>query len=114
MRSLKALISKNTIYRAHVNIDWPNPYHLTEKDAKDKLEDWPLEVITLALYETVLYRRNKYSDSLNLLQKRGVVYAFQWDESEDGSNFWKDIHTRNFDVFYAKYTPEKLKEKLEQ
>lgn len=91
--------------------EWPNPYHLTEKDAKGRLDDWPLEIITLALYESILYR-GKYN--LRDLQSTGVIGAFQWDSTVDGSNFWKDIRDRKFDVFYKRYTPEKLKKRLEE
>lgn len=111
MRPLKVLISKSTIHRAHVDTGWPNPYGLTEKDAKGRLEDWPLEIITLALYESILFR-GKYS--LKDLQGAGIIGAFQWDLTLDGSNFWRDIRDGKFDVFYNRYTPEKLKERLEE
>jgi len=111
MIPLKALISKNTMHRAHVKIDWPNPYGLKEKDAKESIEGWPLEIITLALYEAILFR-GKYG--LKDLQNDGIILAFQWDLTLDGSNFWKDIRDGKFDVFYKRYTPEKLKERLEE
>ena len=109
MRSLKALISKNTIHRAHVNIGWPNPYGLTKKDAKGKIEGWPLEVITLALLEA---KRNIKSYTIKDLQDSGVSRMFSWDKTSDGWDFWHEMDNERFSMFYDRYTPEKLKEKL--
>ena len=90
---------------------WPNPYGLTKKDAKGKIEGWPLEIITLALYETYL---TKSDFDLGDLQRRGLDYAFIWKYSMDGLDFWKSISDdKNFDIFYKTYTPAKLRERIE-
>jgi len=93
------------------NLGWPNPYNLTEKDAKIKIKDWPLEIITLALHEIYLLRDNF---DLTSLQRYGLDYAFVWDKSKEGHDFWKSIKNEKFDVFYDKYTPTKLKERLKE
>ena len=90
---------------------WPNPYDLTKEDAKGEIDRWPLEIITLALYETYLARDNF---DLKDLQIQGLDGAFIWDESNDGHDFWKSIKDEKFDVFYDKYTPTKLKERLKK
>jgi len=90
---------------------WPNPYGLTKKDAKGKIEGYPLEIITLALYETYLTRKDF---DLESLQKFGLDCAFPWSDSKDGMYFWKSIFDKNFDIFYDTYTPEKLRERLEE
>lgn len=110
MKPLKALISKNTIHRAHIKEDWPNPYNLTKEDAKGKLEGWPLEIITLALLETKLIRDPSYT--VKDLQERGVDCIFTWTKSKDGQDFWNNINHKIFNDFYKVYTPEKLKERL--
>jgi hypothetical protein len=88
---------------------WPNPYGLTKKDAKWKIKGWPLEIITLALYETYLARKDF---DLNDLQRFGLDCAFSWGASEDGMSFWNSIFDKNFDIFYKTYTPAKLKERI--
>ena len=102
-------ISESIIGRRGASI-WPNPYDLTEKDAIGKIKGWPLEIITLALFETYLARSNFYLEDL---QRQGVDYAFIWDNSKDGQEFWKSILDKNFDIFYKTYTPAKLKERIE-
>lgn len=89
---------------------WPNPYDLTEKDAIGKIKGYPLEIITLALFETYLTRSNF---DLGDLQRQGLDYAFIWDSSKDGMYFWRSIYDENFDIFYKTYTPAKLKERIE-
>jgi len=89
---------------------WPNPYGLTKKDAIGKIKDWPLEVITLTLKEMEI-QYGKYD--LNLLQTQGLSYAFPWDVAREGLRFWGYLEG-NFDLFYDLYTPEKLKERLEE
>ena len=93
---------------------WPNPYGLTKEDAKGKIKDWPLELITLALKEMET-QYGKYD--LNLLQTHGLSYAFQWDKPKEGIYFWQSIYNTyngKYDIFYKMYTPEKLKERLEE
>ena len=92
-------------------LGWPNPYGLTEKDAKGEIDRWPLEIITLILHETYLARQNF---SLEDLQRQGLDCAFLWSESKDGIDFWESIRDERFDVFYDKYTPTKLKERLKE
>ena len=93
---------------------WPNPYGLTKKDAKDRLKDIPLEIITLILKEMELQGK---TDCLYKAQNLGISsnLVFDWDKSKDGSRFWTDIwYAERYDVFYEKYTPQKLKERLEK
>jgi len=90
---------------------WPNPYDLTQKDAKGQIKGWPLEIITLALYETYLVRDNF---GLEDLQKEGLSCAFDWNKSMDGHKFWDSIAHGKFNVFYKTYTPAKLREIIEK
>ena len=97
-----------------IKLDWPNPYHLTEEDAKGQLEDVPLEVITLILKEMVLQGR---TDCLKNAQDFGITSntILDWEMTKDGIAFWTDIwYKERYDVFYDKYTPRKLKERLEE
>lgn len=103
-------ISESIIGRKGVNV-WPNPYGLTQKDAKRQIEGYPLEIITLALYETYLVRDDF---GLENLQKIGLHGAFIWDDTKDGYKFWNSIAHGEFDVFYDIYTPEKLRERLKE
>ena len=89
---------------------WPNPYGLTEKDAIEKIKGWPLEIITLALYETI---KSKESQTIKNLQENGIFGTFAWISSCDGWKFWNEIYNHRFDIFYKTYTPEKLKERIE-
>ena len=89
---------------------WPNPYGLTKKDAIGKIKGWPLEIITLALFEIYLARDDF---SLKNLQKIDLDCAFVWDKSKDGMYFWRSIADEKFDIFYKTYTPAKLKERIE-
>ena len=109
MKPFKALISKNTIHRAHVKEAWPNPYNLTKEDAKDHVKGWPLEVITLALLES---KKKIKSYTIKDLQNSGVSSMFSWDNTSDGWDFWHEMDNERFNMFYDRYTPEKLKEKL--
>lgn len=102
-------ISESIIGRKGIST-WPNPYSLTKKDAKGHVEGWPLEVITLALLEA---KRNIKSYTIKNLQDSGVSCMFSWGGTCDGRKFWSEIVTKNFDMFYARYTPETLKERLE-
>lgn len=102
-------ISESIIGRKGTPV-WPNSYGLTEKDAIGKIKGWPLEIITLALYEACLSRSNF---DLGDLQRHGLNYAFVWDLSKDGLYFWKSIADEKFDIFYKTYTPAKLKERIE-
>ena len=90
---------------------WPNPYGLTQKDAKGKIEGWSLEIITLIMYEAMLARRGDFD--ISWLWDDGLMGAFMWENTEDGYEFWKNIENGNFDVFYKTYTPAKLKKRLE-
>ena len=90
---------------------WPNPYGLTKEDAIGKIEGYPLEIITLALYE-IYSSRLKFD--LGDLQRQGLNNAFVWDGSKDGWRFWKSIFDKNFDIFYKTYSPTKLKEIIEK
>lgn len=102
-------ISESIIGRKGAPV-WPNPYDLTEKDAIGKIKGYPLEIITLALFETYLTRSNF---DLGDLQRQGLDQAFIWIETKDGRLFWKSISDKNFDIFYKTYTPAKLKERIE-
>ena len=114
MKPLKALISKNTIHRAHVNTDWPNPYNLTKEDAKGKLKGVSLEIITLILKEMELQGK---TDCLYKAQNLGITsnIVFNWDKSKDGSKFWSAIwYDKKYDVFYNRYTPDRLRERIKE
>lgn len=107
-----ALINKRNIKNA--NVSWPNPYHLTKEDAKGKLEDVPLEIITLILKEMVLQGKK---DCLYKAQNLGISSntILDWDRTKDGNKFWSDIwYAERYDVFYEKYTPHKLQERLKE
>lgn len=108
-----ALIDKNSIKYADIS-GWPNPYNLTEKDAKDRLEGYPLEIITLILKEMELQGR---TNCLSRAQTVGISssHVLDWDKTKDGPKFWSDIRYMNrFDVFYDKYTPHKLQERIKE
>ena len=94
-------------------LGWPNPYKLTKEDAIGEIDGWPLEIITLILHEIDI-RRNIRDFDLTDLQRMGLDCAFVWDKSKDGQDFWKSIRDERFDVFYDKYTPTKLKERLKE
>ena len=94
--------------------EWPNPYGLTKKDAKGRLEDVPLEIITLILKEMELQGK---TDCLYKAQNLGISSntVFDWDKSKDGTIFWTEIwYLERYDVFFDRYTPEKLKERIEE
>ena len=93
-------------------LGWPNPYGLTEKDAKGQIKGWPLEIITLALNISKNVRGDNYN--INDLCGTGINCAFGWDNTKEGYEFWKSINNKKFDVFYDLYTPQKLKERLEE
>lgn len=103
-------ISESIIGRRGVSV-WPNPYGLTEKDAIGRIKGYPLEIITLALYETYLTRDDFGLKDLQIL---GLDHAFSWNDSEDGMDFWGSIFNKNFGIFYKTYTPKKLKERIEK
>ena len=93
---------------------WPNPYGLTEKDAKGKIKGMPLEIITLILKEMELQGK---SNALLKIQTMGISSdaIFDWNKTKDGSMFWSDIWYGNeYDKFYKIYTPVKLRERLEE
>ena len=92
---------------------WPNPYDLTEED---KVNNMPLEIITLIIKEAELcshYFKGK-KHILKYIKDKNIDMLFFFDKSKDGSNFWWNIIDGNYDVFYKKYTPEKLKKRLEE
>ena len=91
---------------------WPNPYNLTKKDQKGWLEKVPIEIITLMLKEIELQEREYFN--LENLQNGGIGAAFTWITTKDGHYFWKCINDGDFNVFYDKYTPWKLKERLRE
>jgi len=94
---------------------WPNPYGLTEKDAKGKIKGIPLEIITLILKEMEL--QGKSYNALLKIQTMGIssITIFDWYLTKDGPNFWSDIWYENeYNIFYKKYTPQKLKERLKE
>jgi len=91
---------------------WPNPYNLTEKDIKGDIKGFPLEIITLVLNIAKKERGDDYN--INDLCYSGVNYAFGWDNTKEGYEFWKSISNKKFDVFYNLYTPTKLKERLKE
>jgi len=93
--------------------NWPNPYDLTEEDAKGKIKGFPLEIITLILHEIYL-KKGIHKFDLKVLQKLGLEYAFLWGDSQDGLMFWEKINNSEFDVFYDTYTPSRLKERLKE
>ena len=106
-------ISESIIGRKGAPV-WPNPYDLTEKDAIGKIKGYPLEIITLALYESLLFNGVDIQHLLQRLQKYGIIGEFDWSGTLNGSGFWCEIDHNNFDVFYEIYTPKKLKERLEE
>ena len=76
-------ISESIIGRKGIEI-WPNPYHLTKKDATGKIKNWPLELITLALKEMELQHSER---DLAYLQKNGPFMCFAWKPTKDGHFF---------------------------
>lgn len=94
-------------------LGWPNPYSLTEKDTIGQIKGCPLEIITLVLNIAKKKRGNEYN--IHRLCDDGIRGAFIWDDTKEGYDFWSDIADRKkYDVFYKKYTPTKLKDRLEE
>ena len=92
---------------------WPNPYNLTEED---KVNNMPLEIITLIIKEAELCSHNFKGKKhiLKYIKDKNIDMLFFYDKSKDGGYFWWNIIDGNYDVFYDKYTPEKLKKRLEE
>lgn len=107
-----SLITKDKRNWASTKINWPNPYNLTEKDQKGMLEKVPIEIITLILKEIELQKGINFK--LKNLQINGIGGSFAWNETKDGSIFWNRMCNGNFNVFYDVYTPEKLRQRLEE
>lgn len=107
-----ALIGKNNIKNAFV--PWPNPFCLKDSDAKGMLEGYPLEIITLAMIETILQDHTSNKDILRMLQENTITICFSWRITKDGVHFWNGIRDNKFDVFYDKYTPNKLRDRIEE
>lgn len=108
-----ALIGRHNVKNTNI-AGWPNPYNLTEEDAKGKLKGYPLEIITLILKEMVLQGR---TDCLRNAQTYGISFSpvLEWNKTKDGPKFWSDIRYKGrYDVFYEKYTPNKLQERLKE
>lgn len=76
-------IGESIIGRKGIEI-WPNPYHLTKKDAIGNIKNWPLEIITLALKEMELQHSER---DLTYLQKNGPFFCFAWKPTKDGHFF---------------------------
>lgn len=107
-----ALIGKNNIRNA--DVPWPNPFGLKASDAIGMLKGYPLEAITLAMIESILHDKTGAKDILRELQKDGLAGTFLWSLSKDGNVFWKDIIHKELDIFYKTYTPDLLKERIEE
>jgi len=108
-----ALIGRHNIDNTSLG-GWPNPYNLTEEDAKGKLENTPLEIITLILKEMYLQGKR---DCLKKAQTVGIssTLVLDWDKTKDGPRFWTNIwYNKRYDVFYDKYTPSKLRERIRE
>lgn len=107
-----ALIGRHNVKNSEIT--WPNPYHLTKEDAKGKLEDVPLEIITLILKEMELQGKK---DCLYKAQNLGISSntILDWELTKDGIAFWTDIwYKERYNIFYDKYTPSKLQERLKE
>ena len=90
---------------------WPNPYHLTIKDAIGRIKGYPLEIITLAIKEAKLQNRYHSIRDIQCIDLEGL---FIWDDTADGNHFWRDMYNKKFDIFYKTYTPESLRKRLEE
>lgn len=107
-----ALIGKNNIRNA--DVPWPNPFDLKASDAIGMLEGYPTEVITLAMIETILQDHTAKKDILKMLQENTITICFSWSATRDGVHFWHDIRYNRLDIFYKRYTPASLKERIEE
>jgi len=104
------LIDKRNIKNAEIS--WPNPFHLKESEIMGDIEDLPMEIVTLALVETLL-QRPYLEKPLVELSGNGLAGSFCWDESKDNDDdFWWRINKRDLDTFYERYTPNKLLERV--
>lgn len=104
------LINKRNIKNA--DVPWPNPFRLKESELIGEIEDLPIEIVTLALVETIL-QRPYLEKPLEELSISGVKGAFTWDNAKDNDDdFWWMIDKRDLDAFYERYTPNKLLERV--
>ena len=104
------LINKRNIKNADVS--WPIPFRLKESELIGEIEDLPIEIVTLALVETIL-QRPYLEKPLEELSISGVKGAFTWDNAKDNDDdFWWMIDKRDLDDFYERYTPNKLLERV--
>lgn len=109
---LSDYINESIIGRKETSSIWPNPYHLTIKDAIGKMTGMPVEIITLALYTARKGLRENYS--IEELQTRGLDGSFIWSDTLEGYYFWRNMCDKKFDIFYKTYTPESLRKRLEK
>lgn len=108
-----ALIGRHNVKNA--TLSWPNPFKLKDSDAKDSLEEYPIEIITLAMIEIILQENSiERKDILKYLQDNGLAGSFTWANTKNDTFFWNDIRHNRFDTFYKTYTPESLKERIEE
>lgn len=104
------LIDKRNI--KNVEIPWPNPFRLKESEITGKVEGLPMEIVTLALTE-MIRQRPHLKEPLEELRASGLNSSFSWYEtSDDRDELWRKIHARDFDIFYERYTPSKLLERV--
>ena len=106
------LINKRNIKNADVS--WPNLFRLKESELIGDIEDLPIEIVTLALVETI--RQRPYLEHpLSELRTTGLSSSFSWYKTiDDTDDFWSKINKRDFDVFYKRYTPSKLLDKVKE
>lgn len=107
-----ALIGRYNIGNASEG--WPNPFGLNKSDAKGILKGYPTEIITLGMIETILQDKTGAKDVLKELQNDGFAGCFHWTITKDGNDFWNDIRHAHLDIFYKTYTPDLLKERIDE
>lgn len=106
------LINKRNIKNADVS--WPNPFLLKESEIVGAITGLPIEIVTLAIIE-MIQQRPRLSNPLSELSKHGLKGSFSWyDTIDDEDDFWPRINERDLDVFYERYTPNKLIAKVKE
>ena len=68
--------------------------------------------MTLVLYYAKKYKDNAFD--IERLKYSDINGAFKWDEPGEEWDFWSNIYRKKYDEFYKKYTPEKLRKRLEE
>ena len=102
MRPLKeALISKNKRDWASTDIK----YNITKKDMVDDLKGFPVGVVIRMLEEQ---EKQGNKPDIKVFQKNCCAgwndNGFEWDDTEDGEDFWEGVISYDdYDKFFKEY-----------